>query len=63
MWKHNCITIIHEIVPKWKPLLSKNNTKACLTIAKNILMIQKMFENIQRYYKSWTFWKICTVYP
>ncbi len=37
---------INGRVPRQKPLLTKKNTKACLTLAKNILIIPKTFGQI-----------------
>ncbi len=51
---------IHRRVPRQKPLLTKKNTKACLTFAKTYPNYpQDFWANILWTVKSWTIWKVC----
>ncbi len=52
---------IHGRVPRQKPLLTKKNTKARLTFAKNILIIPKTFGQIfcGLMWQKLNFWKVC----
>ncbi len=52
---------IHEKVPRQKPLLTKHNTKACLTFAKKYWLSPRLLGkySVEWCDNSWTFWKVC----